>query len=53
MGDLVSGRVYTLPRARFNPFDVYIEYTSYEKAFFLFNVEYTHHVAKNLHLLLK
>jgi len=38
----------------FNPFDVCVEYTRLEKmAFFLFNVEYTRYVVKNLHLLLK
>jgi len=40
-----------------NPFDVYVEYTRREKVAFICNliysIEYTCHVVKNLHLLLK
>jgi len=37
-----------------NPFDVYVEYTRHEKViFFLFNVDYTHHVVKNFAFVIK
>jgi len=42
---------YIYIQCNLNPFN--IEYTRLKNVAFLFNVEYTRHVVKNLHLLLK
>jgi len=50
---IISNNQYIICFKVFNLFNVYVEYTRYEKVASLFNVEYTRHVVKNLHLLIK